>query len=480
MRNNDVFARSVSVALCAMMCMFARESMAQTYPYYTRLGGQQNIYQQGSVAEQPPVLQQKTYPSYEEKKMAEEKSEEQQKIIRSRQNVREKEMSILERKQTEYDPLNIRVGDFIASPIATVAGTYIDNVYLTENNTSGDYILSTQAGASIKSDFIHHQLEAQIMTSDGHYNDNESEDFRDYIASIGGRYDVSEEFRIPVGFRYTRDHTKRDSPEDADGINPTIYSTNVFFTGVDYIGYALDASFKTSLADILYEDNRNNTFATINNQDRNRTEWNNTLTVGMSSDNPIAPFLYAGAKSVNYDAAVDDFGVNKDSFGWSGGIGTKVSLSGVTKSSARIGVVQRDFDDVGLDDITAMEIGADVTWEPSTLMALTLAASRYVDESSLQSTAASVNSDVSLKATYEIEPNLFFYPEVGYLLRDYQSSNNRQIGRFTSGAAFQYKLNRNVWGALSFQNIMQSEDRDGSLSTDATSNAVTVSMKLQI
>lgn len=389
-------------------------------------------------------------------------------------------MSVRTRKHPEYDPLNVRVGDFVVNPSLTTSVEYDDNVYETDSNEVDDVLFTNNAEIGVKSDFLHHQIDAKFSAEDGRYKDNDTEDYNDYKAYLGGRIDLTDQLQIPLGISYAREHTKRDAPDDRAGIEPTVFDEVSMLSGIRYIGYMYDITYKSLVSKLAYRDNVSDLGSEIYNGDRDRTELSNTLTIGLSENYEVSPFIYVGLKNVDYDDTVDDFGVNRDSNGWDAGIGANIQLSGVTSSTFRVGTVHREFDDPSLEAIESIVYGIDLNWEPSTLMDISLTGQRYVDEAALADTSASINSVIGLGVTYEFAPNLYLYPEVQYLIKDYQSADNRKIERLNSGASFVYKFNQNIWGTLMYQNSAQTEELDASPSTEADSNTVTLSVKLQL
>lgn len=389
-------------------------------------------------------------------------------------------MSILTRRHPEYEPLNIRVNDFVVAPSVTNSITHTDNVYETARNKISDFIAKNMASIGIKSDFLRHQIFAGLSAENGHYMDQSTENYNDYKMYVGGRIDASEQWQVPLALSYARDHTKRDDPDDKDGEKPTVFENISLKSGLNYIGHLFQITYSTIVSKVSYQNNYLSSGAAIYNGDRDRTEFSNTITVGLSDNSEISPFLYAGLKDINYDDAVDDFNINKDSHGWDAGAGLRLNLSGVTSSTFRVGTVHRNFDDPSLSNVQSMAYGVDVNWEPSSLMSVALTGQRYIDESSLVDTSAIINSSLGLGITYELAPNIYVYPEIQYLIKDYQSSDNHRIDRLNSKVSMVYKLNQNIWSTLSYQNSIQHEELDTTPKTESDTNTIILSVKFQL
>lgn len=400
--------------------------------------------------------------------------------ILARQIQTDQSMSIFSRRQTEYDPLNIRLGSFLLEPSISSSFGHTDNVYETPTNKVSSNIFIKQAGLKIKSDFSNHLLESEFQADDGEFISKRSENYKDYRVYIGGRVDVTSRFSVPLGLKYSREHAKRDDPDDSDGAKPTVYSVSSVQSGFKYVGGLLSTIYTAGLSSLSYDDNVTNAGVFINNHDRNRAELTNSLTFSTYESGRISPFVFVDYRKIKYDDARDDFNIDRDSHGWGAGVGAKVTLSGVTSGVIKYGKLSRTFDDPSLEKIDAQFYGVDANWEPTSLLGFNLSGQRYVDESSLANTAASINSTMGLKVTYEMAPNIYLYPEVGYLVRDYQSTDDREIDRLTSGVKMTYKMNRNIWSSVSYLNATQDEERNGVAPTTTNVNTVLFSLKLQL
>lgn len=389
-------------------------------------------------------------------------------------------MSIFTRKQSEYDPLNVKLGPLFIEPSVSTSYGHTDNIYETDGNEIDSYIFTKGAGLKIRSDFPRHLIESEVIIEDGDFKDVKSENYRDYKLYVGGRVDVAAKFSVPLGLKYSKEHVERNDIDDTDGVTPTLFHVSGVETGFKYVGGIIGFLYKVSATETTYDNNVLSNGTLINNEDRDRVDLSHSLTINTAESGKIAPFIFGNFKEVNYSDSVDDFGIDRDSSGWVAGLGSKITFSGLTSATIKYGKMSRDFDDPSFKTVSEPFYGIDVSWEPTTLLGLNLSGQRFIDESALSNASASVNNSLELKAIYELAPNIYLYPEIKYLLKDYQSTDNREIEKLNSGLKMTYKMNRNIWGTATYENSIQDEKRDGVAPTNIDVNKVLFSLKLQL
>lgn len=392
---------------------------------------------------------------------------------------RDGELSVRTRKSPSYNPHNIRVGEFILEPSIETFGSYTDNVYLTDNNKESDFIYGVRPELKLRSDFIRHQLKAEFYYEDGNYRKISEEDYDDYGATVEGLYDVYQGLSIPLSFGYKQSHSRRDDPEDRRSIDPTVFNVTSGSTGFILNGHSLNASFRTGFQNFKYDDTTSLLGGRIDNSDRDRIIWSHYASVGFPTEAVVAPFAYAAFRTISYDQSVDNLGIARDSDEIETGVGTKVSFSDVTKATFRVGHVNREFDDSSLDSISDYTYGIDLNWEPSTLMAFSLAGQRQIKETSTTA-SAKIETSLRLSMLYELAPNILLEPQVAYIDTEYTQSGDYKTQAYEAGVDATYKLNPNLWATLEYE--YKNEDETGSSSSFGgfKNNIVALSLKFQL
>ncbi len=386
-------------------------------------------------------------------------------------------LSIRTRVNEAYDANGIRLGDFDFSPSITNALRFTDNVYATDVGAVHDFIYSVRPELNIRSDFVRHEINLGFSAEKGMYRDNTGEDYTDIDASVIGRLDLTGQMSMPLKLSYQREHIRRGSPDDRNVDEPTVYDLIEAGIGLVHQGQTLAMKALADVKRYVYDEDGgvNGT----DGSDRDRYEYSLYNSIGMAEEARIAPYIYSNLKSISYDNDVDFDGVDRDSSEYELGVGTIVELSDITRASFNIGYVNRSLSDSSLSDIGALTYGLNLSWEPSPLAMFLLKADRSIEETTILGSSASVDTNVSLSMDYELYPNVFLNPSVGYQERDYEDID-KTITAYDAGIEGTYKMNQNLWLSLSYRYITQDDTGEDTTGVDKyDNNTYGLSLKLQ-
>lgn len=393
---------------------------------------------------------------------------------------RERELSVLTRRNPDYDPAGTRFAGFIFRANLDNTVEHIDNLYSTRTNEITDTVHKIKPSISARSDFGRHFFSAELSAEKGTYRDTSDENYIDYTIRTNGRVDISRTFSTPISVRYSRYHSLRSDPDDRGVLEPTEYNELGIRAGLHYNGALLRASLDNSFKHSDFKNNRTAT-SIVNNNDRDRNQFDIVGEVGLSAPRPLSPFLYASYQKIRYDQKIDDNGAERSSQSFITGLGLNLNpSSSLVKSSIRMAHINRNSDDPRFDNIRDFLYAMNLTWEPSSLMAITLDAQRSIEESTLNNISASIDNEFTASALYEVAPNIFAQPSASYLLRDYEGSVSRDLKRTGAELELLYKLNRNVWVSGQYEYIKQTEHQNSVEINDFDRNTYNLSMKLQL
>lgn len=392
-------------------------------------------------------------------------------------NPGDESLSIRTRMNEAYDANGIRLGDFDFSPSITNALRYTDNVYATDVGAVHDFIYSVRPDLNLRSDFVRHEINLGFSAEHGMYKDNTGEDYTDIDAAITGRFDLTGQTAMPLNLSYQREHIRRGSPDDLNVEEPTIYDLIEAGIGLVHRGHTLTMKALTDVKRYVYDENGG--IAGADGSDRDRYEFSLYNSIGMAEEARLAPYVYSNLKSISYDNDFNVDGLDRDSDEIEAGVGTIVEFSEITRASFNIGYVNRSYSDSNLSDIGALTYGFNLTWEPSPLAMFLLKGDRSIEETSILGSSASVDTNISLGMDYELFPNVFLYPSVGYQERDYEDID-KTVTAYNTGLDGTYKMNQNMWLSVSYRYITQDDegaDTDGVDTYDE--NTYGLSLKLQ-
>lgn len=386
-------------------------------------------------------------------------------------------LSILTRQNPAYDPLGMRIGAFTLYPSISTGLSYNDNVYATDAGKVHDLIFTTRPSLNINSDFVRHSISASFSAEDGLYRNISSEDYTDYSASLGARFDIAGQTSMPLSFSYEKQHIRRGAPDDRAGDEPTTYHLIQSTAGLVHSGHTLAMKAIAGIKRYVY-DNVSTLTAEIDNGDRDMNDYSLYTSVGMAEEAVFAPYVYSNLRSIDYDRNIDNDGYNRDAFEYEGGVGSIVNLSRVTRASFNVGYLGRDMDDTRFEDISALTYGLNLIWEPSTLAAFKLQGRRTIGESTIENAGASIDSNIDLSMEYEMFVNFILAPRAGYTFIEYEGVD-KEVVRKSAGLDATYKMNRNVWANASYRYTDQTESGSVNDFDEYTNNIYFLSLKLQ-
>lgn len=392
---------------------------------------------------------------------------------------RNSELSVNTRNYSDYNPVGLTAGSFMLYPSVTTGLNFTDNIYANERAAKSDLYTTIAPQLDIRSNFARHELGASFSAKDARYKENSSENYTDYKASTRAKLELNHGLSIPFQAGYQNNHLRRGDPENTNMLEPTEYDTYSFDTGFVLTGHRLELTTTGGVKKFEYEDGLS-TAGFIDNQDRNRLESTGSIRFGAPREGRIAPYVYSRYRDVDYDQTVDNSGINRNSTSLGGGVGANFDLMSVTRSELQFGYVTRDIADPRYDDVQDFTYLASIFWEPSTLTSFRVTGEREIEETSLNNTAASIDTSLDFGIRYELAPAIHIAPEVGVMEREFEGNQARKLRRYNAGTEITYKMNRNIWWSAEYEYITQKDPDNSDQIDEFDRNTFLISLKLQL
>ena len=345
------------------------------------------------------------------------------------------------RTHKEYEPVGIRAGSFMFFPSIDLRGEYSDNIYATKGNKVDDFIFGIRPQISGQSLWKRHSLRMSAYGNFGLYADNPDENFEDAGVNTDAAIDIAENSRLNVKVSATRDHERRDSPDDARGTTPTIYHRITpelkFDQRINRVALRLMASAEY----IDFDDVETNTGAILNEDDRDRLTWELEGRAGYDVSRNVQLYVSALTDHRIYDDQFDDDGVERDSNGFGVFGGIIVDLAGTLSAEAYVGYRRQSFADASLVNVSGVAGGLNLIWAPTKLTTVTVTGERTVEETTLTGSTASLNTAFDLSVDHELRRNLVITLSAGYLNRHYEGIA-RDDDNWRGSIGMQYLISR--------------------------------------
>ena len=314
---------------------------------------------------------------------------------------------VLPHPAENYDPPGIRLGGFMLYPSIELVEMYNDNVFATTNNQVGSLVTVIQPRVELRSNWNNHALNLFALGAFGFYHGASSENYQDFAVGGTGRLDIQRNWYLFGGASFSRKHEERGTPNVQFGPEPNEYfdsTANVgYYQKFNRVFLRLEARWEN----FSYTNNKSlNIFGVVNNENRNRNEFTESLRVGYEFVEGTELWVQGGLNQRLYDTRIDNTGFERSSSGWDVVIGATVDLGGITQLEGFAGFRSQDYRDVRLSDIRGAIFGLSGTWNPYQPLFIKPYVRRTIEETNVAgysgywSTLAGVNVD------YRFRPNI--------------------------------------------------------------------------
>ncbi|MBI1180350.1 MAG: outer membrane beta-barrel protein [Alphaproteobacteria bacterium] len=349
--------------------------------------------------------------------------------------------TVPDRPQPLYDPIGIRAGSFMVYPSLGVRAIYNDNIYAEPTDRKSDAIIAVQPAVYAKSLWERHSLTARLSGDIGIFTQHSSEDYQDARANLQGRIDIAEGSSLKIGLEGGRDHERRDSPDDARGLHPTIFYRLAPNIQWDQRFNRLSLRLTGDMEKLDFRDVQALNGAIINEDDRDRLSWDVEGRVGYDFVKSVEGFASALYDNRNYVSAVDDRGFDRDSHGYGIFGGIILEVTGTMSAEAYAGYRRQDYKDPRLKSFGGFGGGLNLVWAPTKLTTVTVTGERVIEETTQKLESGVFASRLSVTVDHELRRNVIITLSGRFIRRDYQGQS-RTDETWQGSAGVEYKLSR--------------------------------------
>lgn len=349
--------------------------------------------------------------------------------------------TVIDRPRPEVEQLGGRVGQFLVLPSLGLSEEYDDNIFATENDKEGDFITTIKPTVRVQSDWNNHQLNAFGWGAIGRYASNSDENWEDFAGGVDYRHDILRGTAARGGFKMARLHEDRTSPEDVNGQDPTTYTLMEPTAGITHGFGRFKVGVDGGLRRFDFDDTAAVGGTSINNDDRDRKEWQGGVRLGYEIQPEYEAFVRGAYNIRDYDSNVDDAGFERDSKGYELAVGTAVQLTDLIVGEVYVGYRSQDYDDTRLSTVSGLGAGADLTWSVTKLTSITGFFSRTVEESTQANAGGYFATRVGVRVDHELLRNLLLGASASYGNNDYEGIS-RTDDSYNFGASVKYLANR--------------------------------------
>ena len=340
-----------------------------------------------------------------------------------------------------------------------VTGGYTDNVFVTRNDEVGDFLFTLEPNLRFTfadgPDSLVLRAEGEI----GRYAEQVSEDYDDWLLRADGRLQVASGLTAVAGGEWRWDHENRASPDAVNGLEPTEYRRGYGYGGLILSRGSINARAAATVtrydfSDVLAAG------GTINNDDRDRTQWDFGLRLGHELGGETELFVQGAYDVRNYDSMFDDFAFTRDSEGFSLVAGLRKRFSNRLSGEIFAGYLRQGYDDPRLSDVETVDFGALLDWNGPSGLSATMRVDRSVEETTLPGSSAYVLTSGSFTVRLAPDPRVLVGTSISGAHYDYRGFPRSE---FVTEASLwgRYWLGRHVYLGLDYSFAQRSSNAAG-------------------
>ncbi len=379
-----------------------------------------------------------------------------------------------DRRKADYIPQGIHAGAFTVLPKLDFTNEYNSNIYYRDKSlgTNDSYIAHFKPGLTANSNWSQHSLNFMLDTDLAQYaTQPDNNDFNHVMTELDGRLDVLRDSHFDAGFGYNYLTENRGSPDQINGIAPTIYDTKVIDGFFTQTFNRVNARLGLNAISYNYQDVQTSLDTTLQMTTRNHWLYAPELRVGyliqpeyeayvrfQYLDASYDTLVYANgvAPSVGENGRINNPAYDRNSSGYNALMGIALDLTGLITADASLGYLQRTYVDPALSEIAGVNGFVNLKWRPTKLTTVTSAISRTINETTQAGVSGVFTTGLGLTVEHELKRNIILYTSTQYSDGiyegfDFPSTQNRNDSSYGGNIGSKYLLNRNFSTDLSYK-----------------------------
>jgi hypothetical protein len=377
--------------------------------------------------------------------------------------------------QEGTEALGTPLGAFVVYPSVTVKSEYNSNIFAEDTNQQQDIIFKILPEVRIESDWDNHSIQFLAGADFSQFVDEPNENVIDYRFLSAGRVDILEDTFATLNVGFRRDHEDRGSPDDVFGEEPTEFITAAAGLGFSHRFSQMWIELSGDVARRDFDDVPARGSGGINNDDRDRFEYDSRFRVGYDFNPEIGVFLQSTFNLVNYDDSTDDNGFARNDYGYGAAAGFRFDVTELVFGDLFVGYSRSEFDDARFGSQDAFAVGADLTWEVTELTTMNLLVSRSWEQTTVAGASSALTTNAGLGVSHSLLDTVTLDAGFNYRLESFEELE-RDDNTIEGTAGVTYLVNRFLHTGLDYKFTNRSSDAVGQ---DFTTHSVFLTMRFQ-
>jgi len=384
--------------------------------------------------------------------------------------------TVTTRPRPEYDPLGIRYEGFYFYPKWTQTEVFDDNIFAVPSGTTSDLISVFSPAFQVRSDFNQHAISLGGRADLGRYMINPGENYDDWAIFGDGRLDILRNAGVVGAITFARRHEDRGSPDDVNGKNPTEFYALAPSLGAYWQLNRFSIRAETGLTRYDYEDVTSSQGFTIDQDDRDRTEYEGGARFGYEIVPNYEAFIRGTFNNRVYNNKVDNDGFRRSNHGFAIDVGTALDLTGVIFGNVFVGYHKQYYQDSRFEPTSGVDFGADVTWNVTRLTTVKALVERRTEETTLNGASGYNSMNFGASVDHELLRNVILSAAGSYQINNYDGID-RDDDLIRADVGGKYLINRYAAIGLAYNFLNRNSTAPGE---DFTINQVLLTLDLQM
>lgn len=376
-------------------------------------------------------------------------------------------LGVMDRPRPDYDAIGLPVGSFRLYPTLDLGVNSDDNIYRTQTGTVSDVFFTIAPAIDLKSQWSRHLLEIVAGLQDYQYSSHSDESLADWYAGANGRLDIQRGSAVFANGSYNKLHEGRSSPNSPGFIKEPVRYTQGHFDGsVSIQPNRLGIAVGGSLDRYDYDNTPLLGGGFLNNQDRNRDEYQGFAKVFYDFRSGYSAFIKATYDDRSFDKKIDRTGVDRTSHGYRVDGGLDLYLTHLLRGEVFAGYLTQDFK-APLKNVSGFDYGVNLDWYASQVLTFHLTASRTPNDTTLLGASTSDDRSVGGGLDYEFRRNIILQASGSYTDSKFTGITRDDQ---TTGAhvGLKYLLNRYMSATAAYDYQQRDSNLGGQNFTDNT------------
>jgi hypothetical protein len=352
-------------------------------------------------------------------------------------------LSVAERFGQNFGVDGIRSGSFLLFPTLTYAQIYDNNIFSDPVVKTDDFIADINASLALRSDWDIHGVDVVSSVRRLQYFDTTSESTTDYGVLGHGVFDLSRRSIATFTGGYARSTEARRSLQTVFGEKPVQFSVLTAAADFDL----RQTRFREQFGVAYRKDNYNDVatlggLGVIDQDFRDREVVAAYFRQSFRVRPTVALFAEANADHQRFTSDQAVLGVRQDSDGYGGSVGVALDINKVARGEVGVGYQKRNYDDPLFEDISGLNVNAELEYFLSDLTTVRIEAERSIQNTALIGVAGYYANGGTLTVEHELLRSLMLIATADYRRDDFRGiDRNDELLRFSGGADYAFRRN---------------------------------------